>query len=316
MTAQIELRHLRYFLTVAEKLHFTQAAQQLRIAQPALSQQIRRLESLLGYELFMRSTRGVQLTDAGQLLAERARATLARVDDDLAQVRRVGRGEEGTLRIGFSGSVMFTEIPAAIQRFRKLYSNVELQLREMWTSAQVQALQDGSLDLVFLRDGEDSEGLRTETILRERYVAVLPEGHPLVARKLLRVSDLRTEPFVLFERNMGSLAYDRTIECCKRAGFSPNIVQYSPHFPTLFRLVAAGIGVMLAPACMTRLAVSGAVFREIPSSARTTIDVAIRPGLANPIADNFLRLAHVELAQSVPPMPRRPLTTIAHDALR
>jgi DNA-binding transcriptional LysR family regulator len=150
MNDEIELRHLRYFLAVAEMLHFTRAAEQLRIAQPALSQQIRRLESLLGYDLIIRSTRGVKLTDAGELLAQRARATLARVDDDLAQVRRVGRGEEGTLGVGFSGSVMFTELPAAIHRFRKHYSNVELQLREMWTSAQVEALRDGSLDLAFL----------------------------------------------------------------------------------------------------------------------------------------------------------------------
>jgi DNA-binding transcriptional LysR family regulator len=297
MNNKIELRHLRYFLAVAEMLHFTRAAEQLRIAQPALSQQIRRLESLLGYDLIIRSTRGVKLTDAGELLAQRARATVARVDDDLAQVRRVGRGEEGTLSVGFSGSVMFTELPAAIHRFRKQYSNVELQLHEMWTSAQVEALRDGSLDLAFLRDGEGSEGITTETILRERYVAVLPESHPLAARKSLRVIDLRTEPFVLFTRNMGSLAYDRTINCCQRAGFNPNIVQYSPQFPTLFRLVAAGIGVSLAPACMMRLTVSGAVFREIPSNARTTIDVATRPSLANPLAENFLRIARKELAQ-------------------
>ena len=298
MNDQVELRHLRYFLAVAETLHFTHASKQLHIAQPALSQQIRRLESLLGLDLLIRTTRGVKLTDAGELLVQRARATIARVDDDLVQVLRVGRGDEGTLRIGFSGSVMFTELPAAIRRFRRNYPNVELQLREMWTSAQVDALNDGSLDLAFLRDGEDQEGLATETIVRERYVAVLPDAHPLLARKSLRITDLRAEPFVLFARYMGPLAYDRTIDCCKRAGFIPNIVQYSPQFPTLFRLVAAGIGVSLAPACMTRLTVAGAEFREISSNARTSIDVAIRPGLTNPIAENFLRIARKELARS------------------
>lgn len=298
MTDEIELRHLRYFLAVAETLHFTRAAKQLHIAQPALSQQIRRLETLLGHPLFVRTTRGVQMTDAGTLLAQRARATLARVDDDLAQVRRVGRGEEGTLSVGFSGSVMFTELPAAIRRFRKRYPKVELQLREMWTSAQVEALRDGALDLGFLRDGEGSEGLTTSTLLRERYIAVLPESHALAAKKTLRVADLRDEPFVLFARHMGPLAFDRTVACCERAGFRPNIVQLTPQFPTLFRLVAAGIGVSLAPACMTQLIVPGTVYREVASASRTSIDLAMRPGLASPLAENFLRIVRQHLGKN------------------
>lgn len=298
MADEIELRHLRYFLAVAETLHFTRAAQQLHLAQPALSQQIRRLETLLGHALFVRTTRGVQLTPAGELLAQRARATLARVDDDLAQVRRVGRGEEGTLSVGFSGSVMFTELPAVIRRFRKSYPNVELQLREMWTAVQMEALRDGSLDLGFLRDGEGGEGLATETLLRERYVAVLPETHPLATKKALRVADLRDQPFVLFAREMGPLAFDRTLECCERAGFQPNIVQYAPQFPTLFRLVAAGIGVSLAPECMTRLLIPGTVLRAVPASVRTTIDVAMRPGLSSAPAENFLRIARKVLGHA------------------
>ncbi|RUL79964.1 LysR family transcriptional regulator [Dyella choica] len=298
MNDEIELRHLRYFLAVAENLHFTRAAEQLHIAQPALSQQIRRLESLLGHALLIRTTRGVKLTAAGELLAERARAAIARVDDDLAQVRRVGLGEKGALSIGFTGSVMFTELPAAIHRFRRKYPNVELQLHEMWTSAQAKALRDGSLDIAFLRDGEAGEGLAVKTMLRERYVAVLPQSHPLAAKKTLRLHDLRAEPFVLFPRHMGPLAYDRSMDCCKRAGFSPHIVQYSPQFATMFRLVAAGIGVSLAPACMTQLTVRGAVFREFPGSARTTIDVAVRSGSDNPMAENFLRFARDALVQT------------------
>jgi len=297
MSEEIELRHLRYFLAVADALHFTRAAQQLKIAQPALSQQIRRLEDLLGHPLFLRTTRGVQLTPAGEVLAERARTTLARVEDDLAQVRRVGRGEEGTLSVGFSGSVMFTELPAAIRRFRKRYPKVELQLREMWTSAQVEALRDGSLDLGFLRDGEGNEGLVTRTMLRERFVAVLPERHPLAAKKTLRVADLKGEPFILFSRVMGPLAYDRTMACCEQAGFVPEIVQFAPQFPTLFRLVAAGIGVSLAPSCMARLSVPGAVYREVRSAARSTVDLAMRTGFASPLADNFIALLRTQIGQ-------------------
>src|SRR4029077_17473797 len=152
MNEEIELRHLRYFLAVAETLHFSQAAKRLGIAQPPLSQQIRNLEQLVGHRLFDRTTRGVRLTLAGQLLAERARGTIEKVHDDLAQVRRLGRGEEGTLTVGFSGSVMFTELPSALASYCRKFPKGELRLRELVTSAQIAALLDGTLDLAFLRD--------------------------------------------------------------------------------------------------------------------------------------------------------------------
>src|SRR5215471_2766638 len=139
MNREIELRHLKYFLAVAETLHFSKAAALLGIAQPPLSQQIRNLEQLVGHRLFDRTTRGVRLTLAGQLLADRARTTIEKIHDDIAQVRRLGRGEEGTLTVGFSGSVMFTELPAVIQTFRDRYPKVELRLHEMWTAAQIPA---------------------------------------------------------------------------------------------------------------------------------------------------------------------------------
>src|SRR5215813_3951886 len=200
MSQELELRHLRYFLAVAETLHFSKAAERLGIAQPPLSQQIRKLEALVGHRLFDRTTRGVKLTLAGQLLAERARSTLDKVHDDLAQVRRLGRGEEGTLTVGFSGSVMFTQLPAAIEAYRRRYPKVELRLRELVTSAQIAALLDGTLDLAFLRDGDPTEGIQMSTVLREPYVAVLPAAHPLSRKRMLRVGDLRREPFILFAR--------------------------------------------------------------------------------------------------------------------
>src|SRR5579864_7388569 len=152
MNQDIELRHLRYFLAVAETLHFTKAAERLGIAQPPLSQQIKRLEEMVGHRLLDRTTRGVRLTLAGHLLAERARSTMEKVHDDFAQVRRLGRGEEGALTVGFSGSVMFTRLPAAIESYRRRYPKVELRLREFHTSGQIAALLDGTLDLGFLRD--------------------------------------------------------------------------------------------------------------------------------------------------------------------
>jgi DNA-binding transcriptional LysR family regulator len=297
MKEEIELRHLRYFLAVAETLHFSKAAQTLGIAQPPLSQQIKRMEQLLGHRLFDRTTRGVKLTLAGQLLAERARSTIEKVQDDLAQVRRLGRGEEGTLTVGFAGSVMFTDLPAAIESYRRRYPKVELRLREFSTSAQISALLTGTLDLAFLRDGDPTEGIEISTLFEERYVAVLPKAHTLARRASLRVGDLRKEPFILFARRMGPLAFDRTVACCERNGFRPNIVQDAPQWPTLVRLVAAGLGVSLAPACVATVAIPGAIYREVRAACRTTVDLGIKTGSATTLSGNFIRIARERLAQ-------------------
>jgi DNA-binding transcriptional LysR family regulator len=295
MDEQIELRHLRYFLAVADTLHFSRAAERLGMAQPPLSQQIRRLEDLVGHRLFDRTTRGVKLTLAGHLLAERARGTLEKIQDDLAQVRRLGRGEEGTLTVGFSGSVMFTGLPAAIEAYRRRYPKVELRLREMVTAAQIAALLDGTLDLAFLRDGDPTEGIHMTTVLREAFVAVLPQSHRLARRRSLRVGHLRDEPFIFFARRMGPLAFDRTMACCEAHGFRPNIVQEAPQWPTLVRLVAAGLGVSLAPACVATIAIPGAEYRDVGARDRTTIDLAVKRGSAHVLARNFAQIAREHL---------------------
>jgi DNA-binding transcriptional LysR family regulator len=276
MKDAVELRHLRYFLAVAETLHFGRAATKLGMAQPPLSQQIKKLEALVGAPLFERTTRGVTLTAAGTMLRERATATMARLADDLEQTRRVARGEEGRLTVGFSGSVMFTELPAAIQQYRRAYPRVEVQLREMWTSEQLGALADGSIDVGFLRDGERRSELTITPLLREPFHVVLPAEHTLRRQRTVDVAALEGEPFVLFSRRMGNLAYDRTMRCCLDAGFQPEIVQEAPQFPTLIRLVAAGLGISLVPACVATVAFPGAIFRPIRSKRWTSVDIGTR----------------------------------------
>jgi DNA-binding transcriptional LysR family regulator len=297
MDEAIELRHLRYFLAVAETLHFSKAAAQLGIAQPPLSQQIKRLEELLGHRVFDRTTRGVKLTLAGQLLAERARSTLQKVQDDLELVRRLGRGEEGALTVGFSGSIMFTDLPVAIEAYRRRYPKVELRLRELVTSAQIAALLNGTIDLAFLRDADPTEGIQLSTLLAERYVAVIPRNHPLAHKPSLRVRDLRGQPFIFFARSMGPLAFDRTFACCERYGFRPEVVQEAPQWPTLVRLVAAGLGVSLAPGCVAKVAIPGAVYREIHAANRTTVDLGVKTGSSMVLANNFMLLARQHLAK-------------------
>lgn len=296
MNNEIEIRHLRYFLAVAETLHFGKAAAMLGIAQPPLSQQIRNLERILGYALFDRTTRGVKLTKVGQFFAERARNTIAKMRDDVEITRRLGAGKEGVLDVGFSGSVMFTALPKAIESYRRMYPNVELRLRELVTAEQIPALLDGSLNIGFLRDGELKDGLSLEPILRETFVVALPAAHKLAKKqRSVRPIELRDEPFVLFARRMGGLAFDRTVACCEDAGFRPNIVQYAPQWTTGLRLVAAGLGVSLAPACIGNLTMPGVVYRKLRSDHWTSVDIGMKSGAENPAAEAFLRIVRPAL---------------------
>jgi DNA-binding transcriptional LysR family regulator len=299
MTQEIEIRHLRYFLAVAETLHFGKAAAKLGIAQPPLSQQIKNLERILGYALFDRTTRGVRLTRVGQFFVERARQTLAKMRDDVEMTRRLGAGKEGVLNVGFSGSAMLTALPKAIESYRRMFPNVELQLRELVTAEQIPALLDGSLSLGFLRDGEPTSGLAIEPILRETFVVVLPAAHKLAKKKrAIRPIELKNDPFVFFDRRMGSLAFDRAIACCEDAGFRPNIVQYAPQWTTTLRLIAAGLGVSLAPACVGRLTMPGVVYRKLRSDRWTSVDIGMKVDQKNPAAEAFLQIVRPVVKQS------------------
>jgi DNA-binding transcriptional LysR family regulator len=290
MKQEIEIRHLRYFLAVADTLHFGKAAVTLGIAQPPLSQQIRNLERILGYPLFDRTTRGVKLTRVGQFFAERARNTIAKMSDDVELARRVGAGKEGVLDVGFSGSIMFTALPNAIKAYRRMHPNVELRLHEMVTAEQIPALFDGRLAIGFLRDGEAAAGISIEPVFRERFIAALPSSHRLARKPAISPIDLKDEPFVFFSRRMGNLAYDRTMACCEAVGFRPQIVQETPQWNTGLRLVAAGLGVSLVPACVGTLAMPGVAYRKLRSRHWTSVDIGIKVGQENPAADAFLRI--------------------------
>src|SRR4051794_37858669 len=246
MVEQFELRHLRYFVAVAEELHFGRAAARLGIQQPPLSQQIKDLEGAIGHALFLRTSRSVALTAAGQELLERARRTLTRLQEDVNAVRRVGRGEVGALTVGFAGSAMLTVLPDVIKIHRREYPDVQLRLREMATGEGIEHLRDGTVDLCFLRDPGEVDGLVTESLYREPFVAILPVRHPLAGQQSISVAKLKGEPFVFYRRVMGPVAYDRTMSLCERAGFHPQIVQDTPQWPTAIRLIGAGLGVSIA----------------------------------------------------------------------
>ena len=289
MNSTIELRHLRYFVAVAEELHFTRAAKRLRIAQPPLSQQIRQLEQQIGHALFDRNSRTVVLTLAGETLLELARHILKRLEEDVETVRRVGRGEIGSLTVGFIHSAMLTVLPVILGSYRMKYPQVALRLHELTTRRLVDAIRQGAVDIGFLRDAGPTAGLSVETILVEKYVVALPDRHPLAQRKRISLMALKGEPLVFFPRENGPGAWDKTIKLCEIAGFRPNIVQEASDWLVLLRLVSSGLGISIAPACLATIKTPGVVCRELTSCPISTdIQLAHRTDYLNPIMNAFL----------------------------
>lgn len=292
----LELRHLRYFVAVAEELHFGRAAERLHLAQPPLSQQIRRLEEILGYPLFLRTSRAVRLTAAGEVFLDRARRTLRNVREDMEEVRSIGRGDEGFLNVGFIGSGMLTPLPAMLGRYRELYPRVQLQLSESYTSGIAQSLNRSALDAGFLRDGGPTEGLHVETLFSEPFVAVLPNTHRLAGQEMISAADLREEPFVFFAPMAGALAYEKPISLCEEHGFRPRVVQEAPQWLTILRLVGAGLGVSIGPACVQQIAgenvscpaLRGArVMSDIELAFRASEDRAVVSAFATVARESF-----------------------------
>jgi DNA-binding transcriptional LysR family regulator len=291
MNQNIDLRHLRYFLAVAEELHFGHAAQRLHMAQPPLSQQIRRLEQEIGYPLFLRSSRSVKLTPAGKALLDRARRTLQRIDDDLEAVRSVARGEVGVLKVGFVGSAMLTSLPAILRGYRRLYSRVQLHLTELHTSQLIEALREGSVDVAVARDAGAPQDMHVEPVLVEPLVAVVPPKHPLARLASIPISRLRNEPFVFFPRSSGNYAWENTIRLCVEQGFQPNIVQEAPQWLTIVRLVGSGLGVTIAPASVQKIVVPGVVCRKLsPAGGTTSIDLVYRLDQSSPLVSAFCKM--------------------------
>lgn len=286
-----ELRQLRYFLAVAEELHFGKAAERLHMAQPPLSQQIRRLEDTVGHALFLRTSRAVRLTPAGELLLIRTRQVLGKLQNDIESVRAVARGESGALNLGFVGSAMLTKLPSILGRYRHMYPKVDLKLKEYYTAHLMEALLDGQVDVALLRDGGSHEELVVEPVLEETFLCVLPKAHPLARLTVIPVARLKEEPFVLFARSVGEVAWQRTIRICEAQGFQPRVVQEGPQWPTILRLVGAGLGVTIVPECVKQFADSEVVWRRIsPSGYRSSLDLAYRKDSSRPNAKAFCAL--------------------------
>jgi DNA-binding transcriptional LysR family regulator len=291
----MELRHLRYFVAVAEERHITRAAERLGIQQPPLSQQIQALERELDAQLFRRKPRGVELTSAGRALLDEARAILARVDAAVAATRQTARGEAGRIGLGFTSSASFHPfVPRAIRAFRERHPRVALALEESGTVELVEALRAERLDVAFVRSPIGaSANLTVLPALDEPMVVALPSGHRLADPAApLALAALAGETFILYRRPVGPGLHDAIIAACDRAGFSPQIGQEAPRMLSTLSLVAAGLGVSLVPASMSRLDAEGVSYRPLDETAALTapLNLAYRANEAAAAVRGFIAL--------------------------
>lgn len=272
----MELRHLRYFATVAQTCHFGRSAELLHVAQPALSQAIRQLEAELGATLFTRTTRQVRLTPAGEFLQAEAKRVLGSVDDSVRGVRRIARGRLGLVRMAFTGTAAFTHLPRIARALRQELPGVALEIHaDLLTPAQCHGLRDGSLDLGLLRPPATGEGISVRTIDVEPLVLVLPADHGLAHEPVVAMTDLATESFVLYG-NPDSAVNEAVVRSCRQAGFLPNHEHDAPGTAVLLALVAAGLGIALVPASARTMSPAGVVFRDVADAGSVELALAWR----------------------------------------
>jgi len=288
----MELRHLRYFVAVAEELHFGRAAERLHIAQPPLSRQIRDLERELGTALFARGARGVELTPAGRAFLPEARLTLAQAERAQRTAQRAALGETGRLRVGFVDAATYSGIlPDVLAFFRMHLPSIGLSLFEMDLPQQADALRDGRIDLGIVQNppADAERWLRVETVFHDPLIAAVPRGHRLAGRKRLSLSELADEAFVLFPRTVAPMLYDDVIARCRAARFSPRIVQESVGWHTVVSLVSAGIGIALVPQSLGAQRGVGVAFRPV-SDLRIHMELTAiwKRGDRSPVRERFL----------------------------
>jgi DNA-binding transcriptional LysR family regulator len=293
MIASMELRHLRYFVAVAEELHFTRAAERLGIKQPPLSLQIRQLEQEIGTLLFRRLTRGVELTESGLLLLEKARDILRDVEKTKLSVQMRARGETGRIRLGFAGATYFNPlIPALVAGYRLKYPQVAISPETDNTPRLIAALNNGEMDLAFIRLAVgDIAGLGIDLIVEEPMLIVVPAEHHLARKRSVPLAALARETWILHPRPIGPSLYDEIIAACHGAGFSPKIGQEASAIPSAVHLVSAGFGISIVPQSLQQIHAAGIVYVRIRGDRpRAPISLAYRRNDHSAAVRNFVAL--------------------------
>lgn len=299
----MELRHLRYFVVLAEELHFGRAARRLAISQPPLSVAIRQLEDSVGARLFERNSKEVRLTPAGQALQSSARRLLKQAEEAAIEARDVSRGLVGRLRIGFVGSMLYRGLPQALAQFRAAHPAVRVTLAELNSGEQVNELMHDRLDVGFVHNSRLPPELRHLLLVSEPFVACLPVGHRLAKRRTVALASLSNESFVLFSRNASPDYHERILAICASGGFRPEVRHEVRHWLSVVSLVSQDMGVALVPSAMRFAALRGAVFRPLEEEvARSDAYCVWREGAANVVVQNFVAMARAGHPPEAPPL--------------
>ena len=294
----MELRHLRYFIAVAEEGHITRAAERLGMQQPPLSQRIKAIERELDVQLFRRKARGVELTEAGRVFLDNARAMLAQNERAIESTRRAARGEQGRLCVGVTPTGPFHPfVPRVIRAFREAFPLVSLTLEECLSPELLKRLRNEQMDAAFLRTPvAEPEDLVVDSLLEEPMVVALPSAHALAQNDgddaALSLKDLAGETFIVYARQHGPGLYDATTAACLKAGFSPRLGQEAPRITSALSLVAAGLGISAVPASMQRMIMDGVAYRRLkgPNQPKAVLNLASRRGDPSAVVRHFLNL--------------------------
>jgi|SRR5579859_4118717 len=294
----MELRYLQYFVTVAERQNFTRAAEQLHVAQPAISQQIKSLEEELGVSLLHRNKRSVKLTAAGNAFLSEAKGILAHAELSKQVARRAARGETGSLAIGCVSASVSGFLPELIRAYRKRFPAVRVHLFEMMPEQQLQAFAREKIDVGFTRplSASDAKKFAQERIYRDRLMLAVPETHSLAKARQVRLEKLAGEDFVMLKRSEAPILIDATAQLCAKAGFTPQVVSEPPMIHTVLMAVAAGIGVAIVPGCVRRSRQPGVAFLDVRPVSPVIDLVLTRPkGEPSPTVSAWLELVRERL---------------------
>jgi DNA-binding transcriptional LysR family regulator len=287
----MEFRQLKYFITVAEELHFGRAADVLHLSQPALSKQIQALEEDLGIQLLERTKHWVKLTTAGQKFLEIARRILHQVDEGIQVTRQVAGGQVGRLRIGLTESTLFSIMPSIFKMYRERYPQIDLILTSGGTERNVEHLRIHQIDLGFVYLPIREPSLSLYPLFEEAYVAALPASHPLARYDPLPLQRLANEPLIFYPRSLAPVMHAEFFKCCEQAGFVPNVVQEAELAQTRLSLAAAGAGITFVLEQMQNLTAKGTVYRPLIGDFPTLkLAIAWRQNETSPMVHEFLRL--------------------------
>lgn len=289
----MKIRHMKYFVALAEELHFGKAASRLNISQPPLSQQIKQLETNIGVILFKRTKHKVELTNAGKVLLDEAYIILEQIDKAIKKTVKTEKGESGELILGFSSHSMFDVLPIILSDFYHKYPLVNVKVKQVSTSEQIQALNKGEIQAGLLCPPINDTSLCLKNIYEQKLILALPIDHPLNTNSnSIDIDCLNQYPFIMTPRNIGPGYYDNVISICFDVGFSPNIIQEANDLHTCISLVSTGMGIALVPASLKQYRKEGVVYKDINTHKTIKTTIAWHQNNSSKVLENFLKIAN------------------------